>query len=330
MKTKNLLSMIFGLLVLSVVHLVEAQQAKPISRIGYVASTGSAKTPSLLIDAFRRGLSERGYVEGKNITIETRYAEGNLDIMPALVNELVQAKVDVIFAVNNVVIRAAKDATKTIPIVMISSIDPVVAGYVKSFARPGGNITGYSHMGRDVSGKRLELIKDLIPKATRLAVLWDKDGPGPKVAVKEYEAASRALKLQLQSIEVDGPKPDLDKAFVTAKKASVDGLIVVGNPLINEFRKPIFDLAIQNRLPTVTEDGRYVRAGGLVSYGPDLAELYRGAAVYIDAILKGSHPGDLRVRQPEIFELYINQKTASQLGITIPKYVLMRANEVLE
>jgi putative ABC transport system substrate-binding protein len=318
------------ILSLAFFYLAEAQTTKSIPRIGYVASTGGPKAAAPGLDAFRRGLSDRGYVEGKNISIEIRYAEGNLGQMPALVKDLVQQNVDVLFAANSVVIQAAKEATKTIPIVMISSIDPVVAGYISSFTRPGGNITGYANMARDISGKRLELITEIIPKASRLAVLWDTDGPGPKIAVKEYETAARALKLQLRSIGIQGPKPDLEKAFLAAKNARTDVLIVVGNPLIGEFRKQIGDLALSNRLPTLTEDERYVRAGGLVSYGANLAELYRGASVYVDAILKGSKPGDLRVKQPDVFELFLNQGTASQLGLTIPKYVLMRANEVIE
>jgi putative tryptophan/tyrosine transport system substrate-binding protein len=299
-------------------------------RVGFIVSTGPANSPSPLLEAFRRGLRELGYNEGKNITIEVRYAEGKLDRMPGLVNELIQQKVDFIFAANNVAIRAAKAATKSIPIIMVASIDPVTAGYVESFARPGGNITGYAHMGRDLSGKRLELLKELIPKVSRIAILWDTDGPGPKLAVKEYEAAAQALKLQVRSIGIRGPKPDFQEVFRETKNAQSEALVVVGNPLVAEYRRPIFISALAHHLPTITEDERYVRAGGLASYGADLQDIYRGTAVYIDAILKGAKPGDLRIKQADLFELFINLKTANQLGLKIPKYVLVRANEVIE
>jgi len=282
------------------------------------------------LEAFRRGLRDLGYIEGKNIAIELRYAEGKLDRMPGLVNELVQQKVDIIFAANNVAIRAAKAATKTIPVIMVASIDPVAAGYVESFARPGGNITGYAHMGRDLSGKRLELLKELIPKISRIGILWDTDGPGPKVAVNEYEAAAQALKLQVRSIGIRGPKPDFQEVFREAKNAQSEALVVIGNPLVAENQKPIFVSALAHHLPTITEDERYVRAGGLASYGADLADIYRGAAVYVDAIVKGAKPGELRVKQADLFEMFINLRTANQLGLKIPRFVMVRATEVIE
>ena len=259
--------------------LVSAQMQKDTPRIGFIVSTGPSTAPSPLLEAFRRGLRDLGYNEGKNIAIEVRYAEGKLERMPILVNDLIQQKVDFIFAANNVAIRAAKAATKTIPIIMVASIDPVAAGYIESYAKPGGNITGYAHMGRDLSGKRLELLKELIPKVSRIAVLWDSDGPGPKIALKEYEAAALALKLQVRSIGIRGPKPDLQEVFREAKTAQSDALVVIGNPLVAEYQRPIFVSALAHRLPTITEDERYVRAGGLASYGADLADIYRGAAV---------------------------------------------------
>jgi putative ABC transport system substrate-binding protein len=242
----------------------------------------------------------------------------------------VQQKIDIIVAVNNVVIRAAKKATKTIPIVMVSSINPVEAGYVGSFARPGGNVTGVANLGRDLSAKRVELLKELLPKMSRLAVLWDKDGPGPTVAFKKYTAAARAFKLELQSLDVRGPKPDFEKAFQAAQTARADALIVVGNPLMSHHMKSVFALATKHRLPTMTEKKRYVKAGGLISYGPDRADLHRRAAAYVVEILRGAKPGNLPVMLPTEFETSINLKVAQELGLVIPKHVLLRADKVIQ
>jgi putative ABC transport system substrate-binding protein len=262
--------------------------------------------------------------------IERRYAEGRLDRMPALANELVQQKVDVIVAVNNVTIRAAKNATKTIPIVMISSVDPVSAGYVESFAHPGGNITGVAWLGRDLSAKRVELLREVLPKMSRLAVLWDADGPGPAVAVKEYESAARAFKLEFRSLQVHGPKPDFSEAFQAAKTERAAALIVVGNALMSQHAKHVFELATKNRLPSMTEEARYVDAGGLMSYGASLADLYRRAAEYVVEILKGAKPGDLPVKLASKFEIFINLQTAQQIGVTIPQHVLVQADKVIK
>jgi putative ABC transport system substrate-binding protein len=317
--------------ILGAVYSAGAQQtAKTLPRIGVISSTGTAESPWPLFDAFRLGLSDLGYVEGKNILIESRYAEGRLDRMPGLVNELVQQKVDVIVAVNNVIIRAAKEATKTIPIVMISSVDPVAAGYVESFARPRGNITGLAHLGRDLSAKRVELLKELLPKMSRVAVLWDADGPGPAIAVKEYEAAARAFKIELRSLAIRGPNPDFAGAFQTAKTARLDALIVVVNPLTAQHAKEIFDLATKNRLPSMTEQGLFVNAGGLISYGANLADLYRRAAEYVAEILKGAKPSDLPVKLPSKFEIFINLKTAKQIGVVMPQHVLVQADKVIQ
>jgi putative ABC transport system substrate-binding protein len=269
-------------------------------------------------------------VDGKNIVIGHRYAEGRLDRMPPFVHEFVQQEVDLIVAVNNVVIRAAKEATKTIPIVMISSIDPVDAGYVDSFARPGGNITGLTHLARDISAKRVELLKEVLPKLSRVGVLWDADGPGPAVAVKEYEAAAQAFKLELRSLEVRGPNPDLAGAFRAAKTARVDALIVVANPLMGQRANQVFELATKNRLPSMTEGTQYVEAGGLISYGTNLADLYRRAAEYVVDILKGAKPGDLPVKLASRFEIFINLTTAHQLGLVIPQRVMVQADKVIK
>ncbi len=319
------------ILILASFCLAEAQQtAKITPRIGIIFSTGAPGDPSPWFDAFQQGLRDLGYVEGKNILIERRYGEGRLDRMPPFVHEFVQQKVDVIVAVNNVVIRAAKEATKTIPIVMISSVDPVVAGYVESFAHPGGNITGLAWLLRDISAKRVELLKELLPKLSRVGILWDADGPGPAIAVKEYEAATRAFKIEPRSLAIRGPNPDFAGAFQTAKTARLDALIVVANPLMAQHAKEVFELAAKYRLPSMTEEGRFVPPGGLISYGPSLADLYRRAAGYVVEILKGTKPGDLSVKLPEKFEIFVNLKTAHEVGIVIPQSVLVQADKVIK
>lgn len=308
-----------------------AQQAiNEVPRLGFISSAGTADTPSPLFDAFRAGLKELGYVDGKNISIVHRYAEGRLDRMPALVNEIIQQKVAVIFAVNNVVIRAAKDATKTIPIVMISSVDPVDAGYVDTFAHPGGNITGLTTVARDLSAKRIELLKEVLPKMSRIGVLWDANGPGPAIALKEYEAAARAFKLQLRSFDVRGPNPDLIGAFGAVKSSRVEALVVVGNPLMSQYAAQVFEMTTKHRLPSMTEERRYVNAGGLISYGANLADLYWRAAEYVADILKGAKPGDLPVKLASKFEIFINLNTSQQLGLVIPQHLLVQADKVIK
>ena len=325
---RKIVVLVVGTFILASVYLAEAQQtAKSLPRIGFIASTG---TQSPGFNAFRQELHDLGYVDGKDVDIVHRYAEGRLDRIPALVNELVQQKVDVIVAPNNVAIRAAQRATKAIPIVMISSIDPVEAGYVKSFARPGGNITGLTTISRDLSAKRVEFLKELLPKMSRLGVLWDVEGPGPAVAFKEYKEAALAFKLELRSLEVRGPNPDFEKAFQAAKTARTEAFLVVGNPLMSQHRKSIFALATKHRLPSMTEERRYVAAGGLISYGVYLPDLSRRAAGYVVEILKGAKPADLQVRLPERFETFINLKTAHQLGLVIPQHVLIQADKVIK
>ena len=327
MKEKAVFSIIL-LLALASICPVEAQQAtKVMPRIGFIFS--SASDPPMF-DAFRGRLRDLGYAEGQNISFESRYGEGRLDRMPALVNELVQEKVDVIVATNNVLIQAAQKATKTIPIVMISSIDPVIAGYVESFAHPGGNITGLAWLIRDLSAKRVELLKELLPKMSRVGILWDANGPGPEIAFKEYTSAARAFKLEFQSFEIRGPNPDLTGAFRAARTARVDALIVVANPLMGQHTKEVFELAGKYRLPSMTEEGRYVDAGGLMSYGANRADLFRRAAEYTVDILKGAKPGDLPVKLAAKFEIFVNLKTAKQLGVAIPQQILVQADRVIK
>jgi putative ABC transport system substrate-binding protein len=330
MKEKILVPLVVAF-ILAFSHPAEAQPAgKAIPRVGFISSTGTPESSSPLFDAFRLGLRDLGYVDGRNIVIVHRYAEGRLNRMPAFVQEFVQQKVDVIVAVNNVVIQAAKEATKTIPIVMISSVDPVVAGYVESFAHPGGNITGLAWLNRDISAKRVELLKEVLPKVSRVAVLWDADGPGPAIAVKEYEVAARAFKLEFRSLEVRGPNPDFEGAFQAAKTARVEALIVVGNALMSKHAKQIFELATKNRLPSVTEARHYVDPGGLMSYGANLPDIYRRTAGYVGEILKGAKPADLPVKLPEKFEIFINLKTALQVGVVVPQHVLVQADKVIK
>ena len=306
-----------------------AQQPAKIPRIGFVSAGGDPNNPGSLVEAFRQGLRNLGYIEGKNILVEYRYAEGNLDRISGLVAELVQLKVDVLVSSNFPAIRAAKQATKTIPIVIVTSQDPVATGLVNSLARPGGNVTGLTSLSRELSGKRLELLKEAVPRISRVGVLWDANGPGAVIGFKEYEAAARALKIPLQSLKVLGPNPDLAGAFQAATKGRANALITVGNPVLNRYQKQIVDLAIKNRLPSMWEGSVWVEAGGLISYGANQADQFRRAAVYVDKILKGRTPADLPVEQPMKFELIINLKTATQIGHTVPPNFLVRADRVI-
>jgi putative tryptophan/tyrosine transport system substrate-binding protein len=307
----------------------EAQQPKKVPRIGFVSGTGDTQTPGPQVEAFWRGLRDLGYLEANNIQVEYRYVEGKLDRVPNLVAELVQLKVDVLVTGNTSAIRAAKQATKTIPLVMVILEDPVATGIVDSLARPGGHITGLTTLARDLSGKRLELLKEVVPALSRVGVLWNADNSSAASAIKEYEAAASALKIQLQSSEVRGPNPDLEGAFQGAAKGRASALITVRDALLLRYQKQIADLAIKNRLPSMYEGSQYVEAGGLMSYASIDAENYRPAAYYVDRILKGTKPADLPVEQPTKFELMINLKTAKALGLTIPPIVMMRADRVI-
>jgi putative tryptophan/tyrosine transport system substrate-binding protein len=330
MKLSHVLSLTFALLFTLPMPSNAQQPTKAPPRIGVISTIGTPDTPSPTYEAYKLGLRDLGYIEGKNIVIERRYAEGRLDRMAPFVQEFVQQKVDVILGVNNVIIRAAKEATKTIPIVMISSVDPVAAGYVETFARPGGNITGVAWLNRDISAKRIELLKELLPKLSRIGILWDVDAPGPAVAFKEYNAAAGAFKLELRSLEVRGPTPDLAGALQAAKNANTDAVIVVGNPVMSQNLQSLFPLVTKHRLPSMTEEDRYVEAGGLISYGASLSDLYRRAAEYTVEILKGAKPGDLPVKLPSKFDIFINLKTSKQLGLVIPQHVLIKADKVIQ
>jgi len=306
----------------------QAQQPTKIPRIGYVTEAGDLSSPSTNLEAFRQGLRELGYVEGKNIVIEFRSAEGKPDRVPSLVAELVQLKVDVLVSQATGGIIAAKQATKTIPIVMVTVQDPIARGLIDSLEHPGGNITGLIRLTVELSGKRLELLKELLPGISRVGMLWDADGPS--IGVKGYEAQAPALNIQLQSLEVRGPNPDFESVYQAAAKGGASAVITVTGGLLNRYPKAIADLAIKNRMPSMYERSPYVEAGGLVSYAPNDADSYRRAAVYVDKILKGAKPADLPVEQPTKFELVINLKTANQIGVTIPHSMLYRADKVIK
>jgi len=308
---------------------VESQQPGKVARVGVLLGS-SPEAEKNRLAAFHQGLRDLGYVEGKNILLEYRYAEGKLDRSPSLVAELVQFKIDVLLVTYLPGIRAAKEATKTIPIVMVSFNDPVEAGIVDSLARPGGNITGLATLRRDLSGKRLELLKEAVPGRSRVGVLWDANAPGPAIAFKEYKAIARALKVQLQSLEVRGPTPDLDGAFQAAAKGRDNALIIVSNPVLNRHRERIAELAIKNRLPSMCEGGDWVEAGGLISYSASNADQFRRAAVYVDKILKGRTPSDLPVEQPMRFDFVINLQTAKKIGVTIDPNLLARATKIIK
>jgi putative tryptophan/tyrosine transport system substrate-binding protein len=310
--------------------IADAQQPAKIPRIGYISGTGDPSSPGPYVEALRQGLRDLGYVEGKNIVIEYRGAEGNVDRMPSLVAELVQLKVDVLVVPLSVATRAAKQATKTIPIVMVIGEDPVAAGLIDSLARPGGNITGLSTVNLELSGKRLELLKESVAGISRVAVLRDADSQTSSIAFNEYEAAARALKIQLQSLEVRGLNPDLEGAFRTAAKGRAHALITVTNANLFRNQKRITDLAMKNRLPSMYQGSTWVEAGGLMSYSTDDLDAYRRAATYVDKILKGTKPADLPIEQPTKFEFVINLKTAKQIGLRIPQSVLYRADKVIK
>jgi putative tryptophan/tyrosine transport system substrate-binding protein len=306
----------------------EAQQVKT-PRIGYV-STNYASSPGPLVEAFRQGLRELVYVDGKNIVVEYRYAEGKDERMRGFVDELVQLNVDVLVVPTGVGARAAKEATKTIPVVMITQADPVITGLVDSLARPGGNVTGLARLQRELSGKRLELLKETVPRLARVGVLRDTKSEPAIIGFKDYASAAPALKIQLHSLEVQGASPDLERAFHTALSKHAGALVTITSTPLFRWQKEIVDLAKKHRLPSMFEGSSWVEFGGLISYSTNDAEVFRRAAVYVDKILKGAKPADLPVEQPTKFELVINLKTAKQIGLTIPQSVLYQADKVIK
>ena len=311
---------------------VDAQQATTVHRIGYLELNRADVNPRLA-RAFREGLSSLGYVEGRTIVIEYRSAEGKPERLSVLAAELVAVKVEVILiGPGTLPALAAQQATKTVPIVFTSAGDPVASGLVSSLARPGGNVTGLSLLFPELVGKCLEHLKQVIPRVGRIAVLWQPGAVPERAAqdiLKEADAAARALGVRLQVVEARGPA-DIDRAFSDIIREGAGALAVLSTPMLASQRRRLVDLAAKHRLPTVFSFREYVDAGGLMSYGPDLADLFRRAAAYVDKILKGTKPEDLPVEQPTKFELVINLKAAKALGLTIPPSVLARADQVIQ
>jgi putative ABC transport system substrate-binding protein len=306
----------------------EAQQPTKVPRIGLLATTFPSGS-SARDKAFRQGLRDLGYLEGKNIAIEYRYAEGKVDRFPDLAGDLVRSQVEIIVASSDPAARAAKHATKTIPIIMVGvGSNPVETGLVESLARPGGNITGFTNFGVETAGKRLELFKEAVPKITRVAYLYDPNNRANSRQVDELQAVAPSLGLIVHPWELRRAD-ELEKVFAVMRKQLPDGLFVPGGALINAIDKQIAGLAIKNRLPTCFARREGAEAGGRMSYDPDGIEQYRRAAIYVDKILKGAKPADLPVEQPTKFELIINLRTAKQIGLTIPPNILARADRVI-
>ena len=330
MKKAGWASPLVAVILLAVAVIADAQQTRTVTRIGYLSSVNPANE-SARAEGIRLALRETGYIEGQNIAIEYRYAEGKTDRAPELAAELVRLKVDIIIVAGGIHwIRAARNATKTIPVVMVGAgNDPVEAGLIESLARPGGNVTGLTNLVGKLGGKRLELLKESVPRVARVAVIYEPATPANVVEVKEdLPSAARVLKLAVQTWEVRDAA-GFDAAFAALNKERPDGLYVAGSPLVNANQKRIADFALNSRLPSVYGDPGGVEAGGLMYYGADLADSYRRIATYVDRILKGAKPADLPVEQPTKFELVINLKTAKQIGLTIPQKVLARADQVI-
>jgi putative ABC transport system substrate-binding protein len=307
----------------------EAQSSSKTARIGYL-EFGSAAPGTPLLEAFRRGLGEYGWIEGQNMTIEVRYAEGRQDRLPRFAADLVRLKVDIIFASTTPAALAAKQATTTIPIVIGFVADPVGSGLVPRLARPDGNITGWTHLaGVELNAKRLEILKEAVPEAARIAALWNPANPIHAPSLKVIEAAARSLKVQLRAMGVQDPR-ELEGAFSAMAEERVQALTVPPDGMFLAHQARIIDLAAKHRIPTMYGVRELAKAGGLMTYGVNLPDMYRRGAVFVDKILKGAKPGDLPVEQPTTFELVINLKTAKTLGLTIPQSILLQANQVIE
>jgi ABC-type uncharacterized transport system substrate-binding protein len=313
---------------LATVSLAEAQQPGKVPRIGFLAAP-SPSFFSIRMNAFREGLYDLGHVEGKNISIEYRYAGGKLERLPALAAELVRLKIDVIVSSSAPGAFAAKNATGTIPVVFVTAGDPVEMGLVTSLARPGGNVTGLTTSAPELIGKRLEVLKEVLPKISRVAVLWNPSNPSFSEMLKEMQAASKAHALQLQSLEVRSLE-DFEGAFESLTRSDSHAIIVMTDPFLNTHHRLILNLAEKRRLPAIYGSPEVVDAGGLMSYAPSFTDQYRRAAIYVDKILRGTKPADLPVERPMKFELVINLNTAKQIGLTIPESVLYRVDRVIK
>jgi putative tryptophan/tyrosine transport system substrate-binding protein len=327
MKKAGVLSILFVMVLLALAVTVEAQQPTKVPRIGYLVASNPSPA-SARIEAFRQGLRDLGYIEGQNLIIEYRYAEGKLDRLPELAAELVRLKVDAIFVQSTSAVQAAKKATTTVPIVSVSG-DPVGLGLVASLARPGGNVTGLANLTSELAGKRLELLKEVVPSVSRVAVLWNPVASSSALRMRETEAAAPSLGIKLQPVEVREAN-DFERAFSALKRERADALFPLRSPFISNHVKRIVELAAKNRVPGMYDASEFPEAGGLMSYGTMLPDLDRRAAVYVDKILKGAKPVDLPVEQPTKFELIINLKTAKQIGLTIPQSMLYRADKVIK
>ena len=316
-----------GALLFALCSSAEAQQPKKIPHVGYLTISSLSSNVDR-IEAFRRGMRELGYVEGKNIVIEWRSGDGKVERQSELAAELVRHKEDVIVTSGPTMTRAAKQATATIPIVMAFDPDPIGNGFIASLARPGGNITGLSTLSPELSGKQLELFKEIVPRLSRVAVLGTSAEPGNAQTLREIELAAEGFGVKLQYLEIADPR-DIEPAFQAANKERVGAMLVLQTPVFNPKRKQIAELALKNRLPAIYPQSEWVDDGGLISNGVSFAALYHRAATYVDKILKGTKPADLPVEQPTKFELVINLKTARQIGLTIPPNVLARADRVI-
>jgi putative tryptophan/tyrosine transport system substrate-binding protein len=320
-------AILLGAILLALCSSAIAQQPKRIPRIGFLGGVMPGAVAAR-IDAFRQSFRELGYVEGKNIVIEYRYAEDKLDRLPTLAAELVRLNVNVIVTGGPGSTRASKEATSTIPIVMAQDIDPVATGFVASLARPGGNVTGLATFAPEISGKQLELLKETVPKISRVTALGTSTTPGSALMLKEVENAAAALGLKFQYLDVLDAK-EIEPAFRAASKGKADAVLVLYSSVLNSHRAKVVDLATKTQLPVVYPFAEFIEAGGLMNYGVSFNDLYRRAAVYVDKILKGAKPADLPVEQPTKFEFIINLKAAKQIGLTIPPNVLARADRVI-
>ena len=322
MKRASVPSILVAVVLLAVAVIAEAQQQTKVTKIGWLSVSGGR-------DDYKKALRALGYIEGKNIAFEYRSAEGEPGRFPALADELVRLKVDLIVANATTAALAAKNATRTIPIVFTSGGDPVAVGLIDSLARPGGNLTGFSNISSELAGKRLEFLKETVPKLSRIAVMWDPQNPGSAQQWKESQLPARELALQLHSIEVSRADK-FEAAFKEAVNVRTAALAVMASPFFYSNQKQLTDLAIKNRLPVTYPREEFVTGGGLMSYGSDRSESFRRAALMVDKILKGAKPADLPVEQPTKFELVINLKTANQIGLPIPPSVLARADRVIK
>ena len=327
MNTRILALFCLLITILLITGFAQAQQPRKVSHIGFLTAI-SAASMATRMEAFHKGLHDLGYVEGKNLVIDYRYADGKTDSLAAFAAELVRSKIDVIVTAGASATGPAKEATATIPIVMAQDGDPVATGAVASLARPGGNITGLSTFAPAIAGKRLELLKEVVPKLSHVAVFGISTNPGNALALKEIEIAAKALALKVQTLDILGSK-DIENAFRAAVKERAGAVLVLVSSVSLSQRPRILGLAVKSKLPVIYPQNEYVEDGGLMSYAPNYADLFRRAAIYVDKILKGAKPADLPVEQPKQFEFVINLKAAKEIGLTIPPNVLARADRVI-